>query len=525
MTAGLYRLLALLGICLGPASTALAATPVGHFAIVVGNNRPEDASRQALHFADDDAVAMHTLLREAGVDSILLARFDDDTAGLRNGVGPDGPPTWTALKAQFDAIVGRMRTATAAGERVEFMLFYSGHGDVERGEGYVSLEDGRLTRERLYSLLVQSPAVRNHVVIDACRSYFMAYERGAGGRREPYTGAFPIPSNPGDLANTGFVLSTSSDRESHEWERYQAGIFTHQVRSALRGAADVDRDGHISYAELGAFLNAANAGITNPRFRPDFLVRPPGQSPGSLDVEIFSWPSGEAVVSLDRPDDGHIFVETAQGERVLDVHPEATQFLSVHLPRERPLFVRRSADDTEYRIDNSGPAVLSGLDPERARETGKGALHYALDQLFASPFGTDTVVSYRNQVRNQLELAQARNEGAPAQSRRSAWLQPTAGWTVVGSAMVGLGLASWATERYETGKNLSQRERAQRNETISTLTLGAAVAGGMAVVAGGLWLTCRMSFEKDATSSTQVAVTPVNDVGQAGAYFTIRGQW
>jgi hypothetical protein len=47
----------------------------------------------------------------------------------------------------------------------------------------------------------------------------------------------------------------------------------------------------------------------------------------------------------------------------------------------------------------------------------------------------------------------------------------------------------------------------------------------MAVVAGGLWLTCRMSFEKDATSSTQVAVTPVNDVGQAGAYFTIRGQW
>jgi len=51
------------------------------------------------------------------------------------------------------------------------------------------------------------------------------------------------------------------------------------------------------------------------------------------------------------------------------------------------------------------------------------------------------------------------------------------------------------------------------------------VAGGVAVVASGLWLTCRMSSEKDVTSSTQVAVTPVDDIGQAGAYLTVRRQW
>jgi hypothetical protein len=218
-------------------------------------------------------------------------------------------------------------------------------------------------------------------------------------------------------------------------------------------------------------------------------------------------------------------VETAQGERVLDVHPEATQVLSVHLPNERPLFVRRSADDTEYRIVGSGSAALSSLDPEHARETGKGALHYALEQLFAKPFGAATVVSYRNQARSQSELAQARNDDGASQSRHSSWLKPTLGWTAVGSAVVGLGLTSWATERYETGKNLSQHERTQRNETISTLTLGAAVAGGVAVVAGGLWLACCTSSQKDATASTKVAVTPVGDGGRAGAYLTVRGRW
>ena len=123
---------------------------------------------------------------------------------------------------------------------------------------------------------------------------------------------------PSRLANTGFVLSTSSDRDSHEWERYQAGILSHELRSALRGAADADRDGRITYAELGAFLVTANSNIENPTFRPDFTVRPPDRD---LRREVLRWETsrpalrfgGAGAVADAAPSLGHVYVESARG--------------------------------------------------------------------------------------------------------------------------------------------------------------------------------------------------------------------
>ena len=107
----------------------------------------------------------------------------------------------------------------------------------------------------------RSPAARNHVFIDACKSYFLAFEKGPGGRRSPYTRSFVDASVPSRLTTTGFVLSTSSDRDSHEWERYQGGILSHELRSALRGGADADGDGRVDYAEIGAFLASRQLSI------------------------------------------------------------------------------------------------------------------------------------------------------------------------------------------------------------------------------------------------------------------------
>ena len=148
------------------------------------------------------------------------------------------------------------------------------------------LEDRRLTRSWLHELLARSPATRNHVFVDACKSYFLAFEKGPGGHESAAPASLLAAGVPSRLANTGFVLSTSSDRDSHEWERYQAGILSHELRSALRGAADADRDGRITYAELGAFLVTANSNIENPTFRPDFMVRAPGRD---LRREVLRW--------------------------------------------------------------------------------------------------------------------------------------------------------------------------------------------------------------------------------------------
>jgi hypothetical protein len=52
-----------------------------------------------------------------------------------------------------------MIDAATTGAQTEFMFFYSGHGDVEHGEGFVNLDGGRLTRSDLYErILAVSPA-------------------------------------------------------------------------------------------------------------------------------------------------------------------------------------------------------------------------------------------------------------------------------------------------------------------------------------------------------------------------------
>ena len=64
--------------------------PLARFAIVIGNNRAEAADTPSLRYADDDAVATHELLVEAGVDSRLLARLDPDSQRLHPGLTPAG---------------------------------------------------------------------------------------------------------------------------------------------------------------------------------------------------------------------------------------------------------------------------------------------------------------------------------------------------------------------------------------------------------------------------------------------------
>src|SRR5262249_58177828 len=73
----------------------------------------------------------------------------------------------------------------------------------------------------------------------------------------------------------GVIVATSGDQETHEWARYQGGILSHELRSALSGAADVNGDGRVEYSELRAFLAAANARVKNPEARIEAFAPPP----------------------------------------------------------------------------------------------------------------------------------------------------------------------------------------------------------------------------------------------------------
>jgi hypothetical protein len=476
-----------LGVVAGLPAAARAQQDVARFAIVVGNDRPEHADGQILRYADDDAIATHRLLRQAGVQSLLLVAPDADTRRLYPDPDAFGAPRGADLDRAFATTAAAIRQANQRGAVTELLFFYSGHGDVDGGEGFLVLEDRRLTRTALHDLLAQSPATQNHVLVDACKSYFMAFDKGPGGQRRSYLESFAGRAVPARLANTGFVLSTSSDRDSHEWERYQGGILSHEVRSALRGAADADRDGQITYAELGAFLASANRDIPNARYRPDFLVRPPR---GNLRQVLFGWKYDVPAVRLDAATLGHVYIETAQGERLLDAHPDTAQALAVHVPPERPLFVRRDDESAELVVQSDDPVRVSQLSPASPEVGRRGALHLAFTQLFASPFGARDVSAFA--VRRDDAAAP---DGGPPSSRRL--LRATGGTVAVAAIAAGLALNATALAGYRTGAGASQvtiddANRARRRLDLASLACYAVgVAGGLAWGGTYVWPEAR----------------------------------
>jgi hypothetical protein len=461
-------------------SHAGAEPVLRRFAIVIGNNRAEDPNAEALRYADDDALNTARVLAEAGVDTELLVTLDEDSRRLHPEIRGYKRPRKADLDAAFTAVSEKMRGVAAAGGRSELFLFYSGHGDVEHGEGYVVLEDLRLTRSLLYDYLAHSPASANHVFIDACKSYFLAFERGPGGRRSAYSQTFVDAAVPASLANTGFVLSTSSDRESHEWERYQAGILSHEVVSALRGAADADRDGRVSYLELAAFLKSANSAIDNPRFRPDFLVRAPDQDGHKV---LLDWAGHGPQLALDGASFGHVYIEDAQGVRLLDAHPSDAQPLRLHVPGTRPLFIRQNDERAEFVLATAPAPSGLRLSAVRAEVASRGALHLAFERLFAAPFGQ---VDVQDLERRPRLSAAEEPAGDIGRVRRRAVRIVSGGLAVAGVAG-GLTLNAIAYERYRAGAHQSQLEIAARNGGVARLNTASFALYGVALAAGAIF--------------------------------------
>ncbi len=472
---------------------------VRRFAVVVGSNAGEGIRAAPLRYADDDAVAMHELLLEAGVESALLVSQDDDTARLHPLTAITGEPTLARLLQVFAAQSGRMREAQARGEEVEWTFFFSGHGDVKNGEGILGLSKGSLTRTQLHhKLLDHLPANRAHVIIDACKSSSLVAGKGPGGKRVPFPYAFAGEvERPG---NIGFLLSASSAGDSHEWDRFQAGVFSYELRSALRGAADANLDGRVSYAEIGAFLQTANQGIANPMYRPDFTILPP-QGAAGFDQPVMTWSSAEVVVAEAAL--GQHYLERTNGERLLDLYPEAGFFPNLHLPSDRPLFIRSADRATELRVDEEVVSSLrtSTLQPSMPATRPKGSLNLAFGQLFALPFGASAVERWEKTWRPPDFASLAEAAEPPLTDR----VRPVVGWIALGGAGMAVIGFSVAWQRSETGLALSQVERMQRNKEVVAFNVVGVTSLAIAASAASTWLA--LTFFKAGGASISLTTT------------------
>lgn len=476
------------------ATAVLGANPEpAHFALVVAHNNSRDASVAPLRFADDDGARFAELMLARGASVELLVLMDPETQGRFPAlVERAEPPTKAALRAAMDRILVGVEAARAEGRPTELHFFFAGHGHVgDDREGYVDLVDGRFGRSALYrEVIARSSADLNHVVIDACNAYFMVNRRGDAEAAVAALNAFLASESLDRYPNTGVILSTASEQEVHEWSRYQSGVFSHQLLSALAGAADVDGDGAVRYAEAHAFIAAANHAVRDPRARLSVFARAPAKD---VEAPLMRAPAAERAAWVELPAAlaGRVHLEDDRGLRVVDVHKSAEQPLRLALVPRGHYFVRTPGAELKLAAA-AGSSVRvseSALTPRELAERGAVEESFRRD-LFAVPFGRGFVAGFESAGESPREVAAlSRGVALDWYERPRPWAWVSGGLALAGiGAGVGLSLAA-ADKRDELEAGVGSLSMAQAialQDEEQTLRTGAGVAFG---VGGALALT------------------------------------
>jgi hypothetical protein len=472
------------------------------FALIVTNNRSATLERPDLQYADDDGVRYHALFSSvADADHVrLIARLDRATASVHPDVVPlVQPPRRAEVLAALSDMRERVMSAHAAGKRTRFYFVYAGHGDMEGGAGYLDLEDGRMDAAFLENEIVDRvPADEQHIVLDSCNSFFVVNPRKPGGKRW---------ATPRDMAlgfanrhpNVGLFLSTNSEAEVYEWSEIESGIFSHEVRSGLSGAADVNGDGTISYAELGGFIERANANLPRANVRPQIFYRGPAGDAGTALFDISGARGRRLALG---PSAQRLWVRGAAGERLVDLHKEEGELrLVIPGSSEQALSVVEWQAATlgappvlrEYAVPaGNEPVTLAQLQAESASSTARGGAAI-FGELFTLPYGARSFAAYQA---DQAKVAEpVYGISATEEARMRHYLTTIArsdnetrrnfAWVSAAIGLVGLSAsvpAYWATPRWEGQRTFSL----------------AAGGGGLAFMGAGLYLGLTKSLGQNA---------------------------
>jgi hypothetical protein len=489
------------------AQAVSASDGYASFALIIGVNRSIDRDAPLLRYADDDAARYLDLFRTLGARSYVLARLDENTRRLHPQLAAEAQlPRMREYRQVVAALAADVELARKRGVKTILYFVYAGHGNVQQGSGYITLEDARLHAANLESeMLAKIHPDQEHLIVDACYSYFLAVGRGPGGARREVRGFSQLG---GLLARptTGLLFSTSSAKESHEWAGFQAGIFSHEIRSGLYGAADADGDGRVSYREIAAFVQRANASVDNERFRPEVFVHPPRNT----DVLVDLTPKLGTRLDFQGVPGEHQLLEDERGVRYADIHNAAGSRAYLLRPwTSGRLYLRRMRDGHEVVVPLA-PSVVSvaELAPEESRIAARGAANDAFESLFALPFDERAVAAFRFPQPAALPPI----ADGPRSTRTSTYL----GYGLLGASAIAAGVGAYGllhAEQLKAGlpQNAPQASAAEADARIRTANWTAGVgfaAAGTTAVAGLvllLWPESPAKFQVDPQSGQAMA--------------------
>jgi hypothetical protein len=490
---------------LGLTGTAFATGEERYFALIVGyNGRPAgttDPQVQPLRYADDDALAFFQLQRETGGESVLLTIPDTESRRrYPQAAEVARPPSQSELFQAIDSLNARMDAVKRGGDAPVLVFFYSGHGARTQadgsGEAALTLMDGPLSQTALQQqVLGKARATLVHVIIDACYAEALVRSRDVN--------AQTVELAPAEMAarlsrtatarfpHVGVAISSHSDAPAHEWDVYQSGVFSHEVISGLRGAADVNADGRVEYSELDAFMTAANREVVDPRARVQGIVQPPSIRAHAALIRI--GPAARTGWLAEIPSSvGSFYVEDLRGNRIADGHAERGFAMAVAVPAGEPLFVRTADREAELTVRAGHRQPFAGLDFRPRPLRSRGAVERSLQSgLFVMPYGPAYYSGYvdRQDAVAVVELPRDPVPAAVAAPRTESSARGALEWTLRGAAgallvsSAAFGALAWDaygdhqdTSFQRPAMEAEDRYRLDRTLAISFLISGAACA-------------------------------------------------
>lgn len=433
--------------------------PTRAFVLVVAHNRSVDRSVSPLRYADDDGARIYEVMSSFSERAVLLSILDDETQKIFPELARVArPPTRVQLRRAMNELRGEMVAARKAGFRTAFYFYFAGHGDVGADrEGYINLLRNRFSRSDLYTeVIARSPADVNHIIIDACNSYYLVNRRGGRRARASHHQAirsFLAEESLERYPQTGVLLSTASMNETHEWSLYRSGIFSYQLLSALLGGADVNGDGQIAYGELAAYIAAANLQVRDSRARLSIYAHPPKLQSDAplLDMHALRRVAARdrrpmparvgAFLHVPKEMQGHYYLEDDRGVRYMDFNKSAEQPLRLAL-LDRPYYYLRSAQrEALVRLGDESQIRAASLPFSPLETQSRGSVEQSFRKhLFATPFGRSFVMGYEAAEgagrRVDAAVVGPTDEERPWYSRLGVWK-----WTTAAVAVAAVGLA------------------------------------------------------------------------------------
>ncbi len=331
---------------------ANATTPLRRFALVIGSNNG-GGDRDQLRYAGHDAARVADVLQQLG------GVIQTDLSLLKE-------PDVRALDSAFDALSNRVRDERKPGQRIELVVYYSGHAD----ETGILVGGARYDYARLRQRIRAVPADVHIAIVDSCASG--SFTRIKGGTRMPPF----LRDSSNQVHGFAFLSSSSADEDAQESDKIGASFFTYYFVAGLRGAADRNHDGKITLGEAYQFSYEQTLGRTqNTAHGPQHPAYDMHLS-GTGDVVITDLRSTESALVLPVALRGRVTIVDKSGRVAVELTKDAGAPLDIALPNAT----------YSVHVDNGGKELVATITLDHVGDV-------ELDQNSLRPVSSEATVA------------------------------------------------------------------------------------------------------------------------------------